>query len=331
MDMRQILNSLVIILAVGIFITPPSTWAEDSGSVASALWASIISPTNNATIQTGVVTPFTASATGGEPSYGFLWNFGDGTTGAGSTFTKTYTTAGAKSVTLTVTDFGARTVTASVTLTIISPTPPPSLEADTTAPSQPTIISSTITANATSTTGALMITWTAVTDPTVSGQTNSGLAGYSYILDHNSATTPDAIVKTTNTSLTQTLGTGTWWFHLIAKDNAGNVSTPVTHYGPMFVAIANGTTTEPLTISNIQVTDVTPDSALVHWTTNRAASSRVIYDAVSHPLITGQAAPNFGYASSTGTTDVDTKVIEHVVSVTGLLSSTTYYFRVISQ
>lgn len=295
----------------------------------SPLTASITAPANNVSIQTDIATAFTAAATGGEPPYAYTWDFGDGTTAFGENYQKTYTATGSKTVTLTITDFGARTDTTSIAVTVTAPPPPP-IGADTTAPSQPTIIASTITANATSTTGALIISWTASTDPTVSGQTTSGLAGYSYIVDHNWATVPDATVKTTTTSLTRMLETGTWWFHLIAKDNAENISTPVTHYGPMGVE-TTVVTPDPLTISNIRVTDVTYQSAIVRWTTNLTASSRVIYDTVSHPSITGQSAPNFGYASSTATTDAGVKVTEHAVSMTGLLPSTTYYFRVLSQ
>ena len=337
--MRYINSFLVVIfLALGILTSPLSILAEDSGdiassidssAVASTLGASITAPVNNVAIQTGIVTTFTASASGGEPPYAYTWDFGDGTTAFGQNYSKTYTVVGAKAVTLTITDFAARTTTTTIAVTVTSP--PPQADADTTAPTKPTIIASTITVNATSTTGALTITWTVSTDPTVFGQTTSGLAGYSYIIDHNSVTVPDAAVETTITSLTRTLEMGAWWFHLIAKDNASNISTPVTHYGPMFVATTSGTTTDPLTISNIRVTDVTYNSAIVRWTTNKTASSRIIYDAVSHPSITGQSAPNFGYASSTVTTDVDIKVAEHAVTVAGLLPSTTYYFRVLSQ
>ncbi|MFH1170758.1 MAG: PKD domain-containing protein [Candidatus Vogelbacteria bacterium] len=298
--------------------------------VVSPLTASITAPANNTSIQTGVATSFTASANGGEPPYAYTWDFGDGSTAFGQSYSKTYTTAGAKTVALTITDFADHTANATITVTITTPPPPPPpISDDTTPPTQPTIITSTINANATSTTGALTITWAASTDPTVAGQTTSGLAGYSYLIDHNPTTAPDATIETTTTSLTQTLTNGTWWIHLIAKDNAGNISAPITHYGPM--GVETTVAPDPLTITNIRVTDITYNSAIIHWTTNRTADSRVIYDTVSHASITGQSAPNFGYASSTATTDADTKVTEHAVSVTDLLPSTAYYFRVLSQ
>ncbi len=298
-------------------------------SPVSNLAAYITAPNDNATIQTGVATTFTARAEAGEPPNAYTCNFGDGTEAFGENYTKTYTTAGNYTPSLVITDFSGHRAVTSISLTITNPPTPPGPNPDTTSPTQPTIVSSSINANATSTTGSLTISWTASTDPTVSGQTNSGLAGYSYIIDHNPTTVPDSTVETTSTSLTQTLGNGTWWLHLIAKDNAGNTSSPVTHYGPM--GVAGSVTPDPLTITNIRVTDLTYNSAIVRWTTNHAATSRVIYDTTSHASISGQSAPNFGYANSTATTDVDTKVTEHAVSVTGLSASTSYYFRVLSQ
>ncbi|MEK7505252.1 MAG: fibronectin type III domain-containing protein, partial [Patescibacteria group bacterium] len=81
--------------------------------------------------------------------------------------------------------------------------------------------------------------------------------------------------------------------------------------------------------SNIRVTDVTQNSAIVRWTTNLGASSRVIYDTASHANL-GEA-PNYGYANSTETIDTGAGVTEHAVTLTGLSPATTYYFRVISE
>ena len=66
-------------------------------------------------------------------------------------------------------------------------------------------------------------TWTTPSDP-------SGIACYSYILDHSSTTTPDTICDTTGNSKSYTnLAYGTWYFHVRAKDNAGNWG-PADHY-----------------------------------------------------------------------------------------------------
>jgi len=86
-----------------------------------------------------------------------------------------------------------------------------------------------------------------------------------------------------------------------------------------------------LTISNVRVTDITSSSAVIRWETNKPASSRVIYDTASHPDISEESAPNFGYANSTATINETDKVTEHAVTITGLSANTRYYFRAISQ
>ncbi|MFA6416192.1 MAG: PKD domain-containing protein [Candidatus Paceibacterota bacterium] len=116
---------------------------------------------------------------------------------------------------------------------------------------------------------------------------------------------------------------GSKTINLMASDASGINSTKTVN-----ITVAEASTA--LTITNIRVTDVTTSSAIVRWTTNRAADSRVIYDTVSHPSITGATSPNYGYANSTGTSDNTTKVTEHAVTVSGLAASTHYYFRVIS-
>lgn len=100
----------------------------------------------------------------------------------------------------------------------------------------------------------------------------------------------------------------------------------------------SGGSTGHLEVYDITVTDVTQTSAIVHWKTrdslthaDRAATSRVIYDTVSHPSISGQASPNYGYSVSTATFDVSPKVVQHAVTISGLAPNTQYYFRVISE
>ena len=94
--------------------------------------------------------------------------------------------------------------------------------------------------------------------------------------------------------------------------------------------VVTGSDSSALVITNIRITDITSNSAVIRWTTNRVADSRVIYDTVSHPSLTGATSPNYGYANSTGTSDNTTKVVEHAVTVSGLSASTHYFFRVIS-
>jgi len=66
-------------------------------------------------------------------------------------------------------------------------------------------------------------TWTTPSD-------SSGIACYSYTLDLSSSTTPDTTCDTTGNSKSYTnLAYGTWYFHVRAKDNAGNWG-PADHY-----------------------------------------------------------------------------------------------------
>jgi len=66
-------------------------------------------------------------ADGGVPPYSFSWDFGDGTTGFGSSVTHIYTASGKYAVTLTVTDSASPSNSLSVTgYQTVSAPPPPS-------------------------------------------------------------------------------------------------------------------------------------------------------------------------------------------------------------
>lgn len=74
---------------------------------------------------------------------------------------------------------------------------------------------------------------------------------------------------------------------------------------------------------------VNNNSAIISWVTNKAATSRVIYDTVSHPSLYGEYSPNYGYAYST-IEDIN-KVTGHSVNIDNLLPNTTYFFRPLSK
>jgi hypothetical protein len=82
-----------------------------------------------------------------------------------------------------------------------------------------------------------------------------------------------------------------------------------------------------LNIFNEKLEFVTPTSILLTWETDKDATSRVVYDSVSHKQTT--YAPNIGYASSTE--KVETLVKKHSMLITGLQPDTQYFFRPISK
>lgn len=116
-------------------------------------------------------------------------------------------------------------------------------------------------------------------------------------------------------------GLGLYCFEVSATDYAGNVE---------HTAIAGPVAYVPVTeISNESTNTPTQTSFTVNWTTSDPATSRVIYDTVSHATL-GEA-PNYGYAFSTSEQDTDpNKVTFHSVVVSGLTPGTTYYYRVVS-
>lgn len=397
----------LIMALIGAFLLGPvSALAQQA-----ALTAVINTPAAGQILTVGESFTFTGAAAGGNSVfYAYLWNFGDGTFGAGATFDKTYDITGPKTISLTVTDFDGQQASLSRNIVVNSAPPPPppppppptptvdllinggsgpvaltagasaalswtstnatvctasggwsgskatsgtestgalaagaytytltctgaggsatdsvtanvAMTADTTPPTAPTITSADPSANATSTNATSTITWSVSTD------TGSGLAGYSFIWDNSPTTNPDNVVDTTANTRVQTLSNGTWYFHIIAVDNASNVSAPTTHYGP--VIITGVVSPVAPVISNIRITDITQTGATIRWTTDILADSRVIYDTVSHSTL--GTPPNFGYAFSSALQNTSPKVTEHAIALVGLTPNTQYFFRVLSQ
>lgn len=102
----------------------------------------------------------------------------------------------------------------------------------------------------------------------------------------------------------------------IAYDEAGNASSVLTAAYDIAPVI-----------SQESASGITTTSVTITWTTNSPATSRVVYDTVSHASV-GLPA-NYGYAYSTDTFAAKTTL--HKVTILGLTAGTTYYFRTISE
>ena len=94
---------------------------------------------------------------------------------------------------------------------------------------------------------------------------------------------------------------------VIATDQAGNTKWPVTYSWTV--------NTAPLTATNVTVSQITSSSAVVTWTTNVPATSRVFY---GQALLTQSTVLNGNYLTS------------HSVSLTGLTSATSYSLQAAS-
>ncbi len=228
-----------------------------------------------------------------------------GSRSLGSSEVVTPTTAGSRTYTLTCTDADNATVSDSVTVVATDDSVPP--------PSSPAV-----DLKANNQDGTLTVT---VNTPVTLTWSSQNVA----TCDASGAWTGSRSLGSSETITPTTAGSRAYTLTCTGANNA-TVSDSVT-------VVATDDSVPPggsLTISNVRVTDVTTNRVTVRWTTNRAATSRVIYDTASRS-ISGQTAPNFGYAFSTETFDEDNRVIEHSVTVTGLSANTTYFFRAISQ
>jgi len=84
-----------------------------------------------------------------------------------------------------------------------------------------------------------------------------------------------------------------------------------------------------LQISKEKFIEVGTNSVTITWDTNSLSTSRVIYSpgTISH-ILEPNNPPNYGYVFSTE--EDSAKVLDHSVNITGLLPSTTYYYRCVS-
>ena len=272
--------------------------------VTNVLTASIASPANNSEVNINQTVNFVALVSGGTAPYQYKWTFGDGTTvnDTNGSVIHTYSASGAKTVTLKVTDANDSVVT-SLPITInVKDVVNNGLNASISGPTDLTQeVNKSITFKATAT---------------------GGTAPYQYKWNFGDGTTlADANGQVIHTYSTK----GTYVVKLLVTDgDDSQKETTIT------LTVGDSTQPEEIVFSNIRVTDLTKTSAVVRWTTNLPSTSRVIYDTVSHESIAGQSAPNYGYAYSSAKIDIDNKVTEHVVTLTGLTPNTHYFYRVLS-
>src|SRR5438093_2399324 len=84
-----------------------------------SLTASFTESLSNSVV--GQTVSFTGSASGGTAPYNYAWNFGDSSTGSGSSASHVYQTAGVYTVVLTVTDAAGHAASATNTVTVTLP------------------------------------------------------------------------------------------------------------------------------------------------------------------------------------------------------------------
>jgi peptidoglycan/xylan/chitin deacetylase (PgdA/CDA1 family) len=97
-----------------------------------------------------------------------------------------------------------------------------------------------------------------------------------------------------------------------------------------------GSVTRTVVVSDLVLSlqllaSVTTESITITWTTSHGATSRVLWDTVSHSdasTTEASTTPNYGYANST--IEDTTLVTSHSVTISGLSPGTTYYMRPVS-
>src|SRR5437899_5376200 len=138
---------------------------------------------------------------------------------------------------------------------------------------------------------------------------NVGVVGVQFKLDGVNLGAED----TTNTysiSWNSTLATnGTHTFAAVARDAAGNLTTSA----PVSVTVDN----TPPVISSVSAFNISSSQATISWATNKASDSQMEY------------GPTMAYGSSTPLNS--SLLTAHAVTLTGLLATTTYHYRVKSR
>ncbi len=174
---------------------------------------------------------------------------------------------------------------------------------------------------------SVSITWPSA-NSTVSGSVmvralatdNVGVVGVQFRLDGNNLGPEDTTPPYEFNWNTASVENGPHTLTAVARDAAGNRTTSP----PVGVIVSNGTSsggegsdTAPPKISNVFVSNITANSAVINWTTDEPADAQVEYGLTT---AYGNATP------------VDPEMgLSHSVALAGLSANTTYHFRVKSK
>jgi hypothetical protein len=132
---------------------------------------------------------------------------------------------------------------------------------DTGAPVNPDSASSNPDVNVWSADNTVEISWSGASDSV------SDISGYSFVWDNSPSTLPDETVDTTskNTTSSALADGSSWYFHVIARDNAGNWNNNTFHAGPFKIDTVAPTNPDSYSSdprANIWTAD---DSVYVSW------------------------------------------------------------------
>jgi uncharacterized repeat protein (TIGR01451 family) len=179
--------------------------------------------------------------------------------------------------------------------------------------------------------------------------TNNGLAAATGVAVNNTLSSGVTYSTSTPSQGTFNSGTGIWTVGNLASGAHATLTLKATVKiatgGQTLTnaATISGSQTDPISgnnsasssvivnnlapvISNEAVPSILTTSVTITWTTNHPATSRVIYDTISHPVLA--AGPNYGYANSTA--EDSTLTLNHSVTVAGLNPGTPYFLRVVT-
>ena len=182
---------------------------------------------------------------------------------------------------------------------------------DTTAP----VISNLVSSAATSTAEISWDTdetsnskvWYSTTTPLVISSTTSSVSSTSLITNHT-------------ISLLNLTASTTYYFIVVSVDETDNSATSTESSFTTLEEIQEPVDTTPPVIANITATSTTATSTIISWKTDEVATSKVWYELTSPITI----------STSTPLVENSTILFDHLLQLTELTASSTYYFIVAS-